>query len=159
MRRSAALIAVLLVAACAEHGEPAAEDAAADTVPAIAGDPAALKACDLVNEAELEQILAVDLAAARTTNDYAGDSQCKWDLPGDGQRGVSVSLRQNFGLSNYRVPGAVTVAGVGDSAVWNASAGQLAAQKDTRVVSIGVLLDDPAREDAERIARIALEKL
>ena len=154
---------VLTLCACAETDD-AARDATVDSAALAAAPPPAgssvVKACDLVTEAELESILGIELEAARTTNDYAGDSQCRWALPGDAQRGVSISLRQNFRLENYAAaPGVVEVSGVGEGAVWNPTVSQLAVRKGTRVVSIALFVPDAQRALAERIAGIALDKI
>lgn len=159
MRRPLPIVVCLALAACGET-EQAPATRADSVATAPAADSATVKACDLLSEAELEPILGVDLAPGRTTNDYAGDSQCRWDLPGDAQRGVSVSLRENGNFVLYsEVPGARPVSGFPGAAVWNEAVGQLAVQKGTRIVSVGLLLDDPQRSQAEAIARIALEKI
>jgi len=155
------IAAAMAAAACAES-RPAEEAAAeADTVVAAASaDSAALRACDLITEQQLEDILAVDLEPGRITNDHPADSQCRWDLPGDPQRGVSISLRQLADLELYeRVPGSVAASGIGDAAVWNADYGQLAVLAGERVISVALLIAEPERAHAEHIARTALERL
>lgn len=168
--------ACLGVAGCDAREEPASEaatgtsiaadtlasaaDATANSGAAAAAGSDALKACDLITADELESILGSELEAGRTTNDYAGDSKCKWDLPGDAQRGVSIALRRLPDLSLYeKVPGSAPAAGLGDAAVWNATYGQLAVLEGERVISIALLVDEPQREHVERIARIGLAKL
>ena len=173
--RPHALGALLGIALAACEGQRAQDDAVADRDAAAAERPAGadtisdadtsavtavLKACDLVSEAELERILAVDLEPGTLVNDYAGVSQCRWYLPGDRQRGVSISLYERGDLENYRrVPGSIGAPGVGDAAVWNAGVGQLAVTRGERLVSVGLLIAEPQREDAELIARAALSRL
>ena len=166
-RRRAASLLCLLVVACADAADPDARVAADSAPPAVvddaaaaAPDSAALKACDLASESELEDILGLELEPARTTNDYAGVSQCRWDLPGDAQRGVSISFYERGEIEKYRrVPGSANVPGLGDAAVWNPDVGQLAVLRGARLVSVGLLVERPQRGDAERIARIALGRL
>lgn len=156
------LAAVALALACSEADAPRAAVHADSTAvgSGAAVDSSAIKACDVVTEAELERIVGRELAPARTTNDYAGDSQCRWDLPGDAQRGVSISIHEHGDLENYRrVPGSEAAAGLGDAAVWNATYGQLALLDGERVLSVGLLYDDPQRAHAEEIARAALATL
>ncbi|HEX6589986.1 MAG TPA: hypothetical protein VF039_13360 [Longimicrobiales bacterium] len=162
MRRPLAALAVAtLVAACDTAPDSAAIPA--DTVTTDTGGAQAAagpKACDLVSNAELEEILGVDLDGGRTTNDYAGDSKCQWDLAGDAPHGVSLSLRVLDDLQIYRdVPGGINAPNVGEEAIWNPTYGQLAVLQRGRVVSIALLIDEPQREDAEAIARLALERL
>ena len=161
MRRPIAALAIAtLVAACDTAPDSAAvpaDTAAVESGAQVASGP---KACDLIRNAELEEILGVDLDAARTTNDYAGDSKCQWDLAGDAPRGVSLSLRVLDDLQIYRdVPGGINAPNVGEEAIWNPTYGQLAVLQGGRVVSIALLIDEPQREDAEAIARLALERL
>lgn len=151
---------VLGVSAC--DGEPAADDAAADSAAVATAAPvdAGIKACDLVSDAQLESILGLDLEPGRTTNDYAGDSKCEWDLPGDAQRGVTISLRVLDDLAIYRaVPGGIDAPDIGNEAIWNPTYGQLAVRQGGRVVSIALLIDAPRREHAEEIARLTLARL
>ena len=162
LRRLARLFPVIaiVVCACGDRDQAAPDATASDTAAVVAAADTAIKACDVIREDELEGILALDLDAGRTTNDYAGDSKCQWDLSGNAQRGVSISLRQLDDLELYRsVPGSADAPGLGEAAVWNATYGQLAVLQEGRVVSIALLVDDPEREHAERIARIALERI
>ena len=116
---------------------------------------AVVMACEVITEAELEGILGLDLEPGRTTNVYERDSSCRWNLPGDAQRGVSISLYQRRTLEAYeRVPGAVHLSGIGDAAIWNPTVGQLAVRHGESLVSIGLLIDNPQRSHAERIAGV-----
>ena len=157
-----ALSAIALAFACETAEAPSAETRAdsADAASVAMVDSSALKACDVITETELERIVDRDLEAARTTNDYAGDSQCRWNLPGDAQRGISISIHEHGDLDNYRrVPGSEPAAGLGDAAVWNGTYGQLALLDGERVLSVGLLYDQPQRAHAEAIARTALATL
>lgn len=165
-RRRVALLVVAvstLLAACSEPEQPPALSAASgeDTIAVdSAAASSALKACDVISVAELEGILEVELEPARTISDYAGDSKCEWNLPGDAQRGVSISLRRLDDLAIYRnVPGGINALGLGDEAIWNATYGQLAVRRGGTVLSIALLVEEPQRTHAQRIARIALEKI
>lgn len=159
-RALVALAGAWLLLACADAAPPergSSADTAAAAVPSDSGDSAALSACDLIGEAELEEILALELEPGTLVNDYAGVSQCRWYLPGDRQRGVSISLYERGDLENYRrVPGSIGAPSVGDEAIWNASVGQLAVLEGERLVSVGLLVASPQRSHAEQIARTAL---
>jgi hypothetical protein len=161
---TASLAASMSAGACDDPRPPVEQGSvrADTTAAALRSDSAALRACDLVSEQELEGILAVDLEPGRITNDHPIDSQCRWDLPADPQRGVSISLRVLASLELYqRVPGSVAAAGLGDAAVWNAGPdhGQLAVLQGQRVVSIALLLENAQRAHAEQIARTTLDRL
>lgn len=161
-RIAALVMAAALLGACDAPERPAdapGADAADSAATATAAD-AGPKACDLVSHAELEQALALELAAGRMTNDYAGDSKCEWNLPGDPQRGVRLSLRRLDNLDIYRnVPGGINAPNIGEEAIWNAGVGQLAVRQGDRVVSLALLVPDPQREVAEEIVRLALDRL
>ena len=161
MRISRAAVSGLLVVLASACGEsdPATEGVARDSVVAAHAD-AGPKACDVVSVAELEQALGLELGPGRMANDYAGDSKCEWDLPGDPQRGVRLSLRRLESLDIYRdVPGGINAPNVGEEAIWNAEYGQLAVRQGDRVVSLSLLVPEPQREVAEEIVRLALERL
>lgn len=154
------VVIVSVVAACG--GEPAADEIAADSAAVETAAPvdAGIKACDVITVAELEAVLDLDLGPGRTTNDYAGDSKCQWDLAGDARHGVSISLRRLADLELYRnVPGGIDAPNLGDEAIWNATYGQLAVLQQGQVVSIALLVPEPRREDAEEIARLALARI
>ena len=158
--RSRTLACALLLVACTDAERPTTDPPADSAATTAAADSTTLNACDLIGETELEEILRLELDSARLTNDYGGDSQCKWDLPGDAQRGVSLSLRADFTLDAYRqAPAAVDVPGLADAASWNPAVGQLAAQSGRRVVSVALFVADAQRADAERIVRRALERV
>lgn len=171
LRTTAATVAICVVYlwACSDVAPPERSESESDVatrggdsmqISTVTTDSTALKACDLISETQLEAILALDLEPARTTNDYGGQSGCRWDLPGDPQRGVSLTLREHGDLSVYdRVPGGVAAPGLGDAAVWNAAYGQLAVRAGERVIAVALLVANPQRSQAERIVEAALERL
>ena len=166
----AAALAVSLGLAACEDREPHAEQEQHANRSAVADDSAAadvaeasarLTACDLVTEQQLETILGLDLAAARLVNDHPADSQCRWDVSSDPQRGVALSLRALQDLQVYeRIPGSVRVSGLGEAAVWNTGTdfGQLAVLAGGSVVSVSLLGPNASRAQTERIARAALDR-
>jgi hypothetical protein len=123
----------------------------ADTV-AQAGGP---KACDVVTTAELERITGLELEEGQLTNDYGGVSQCRWSRAGGSDNGVTVSVREQGDMTIYTsVPGAVTVRGMGDEAVWNPISHQLAFRIGPRIASLTFLYDEGRESQARDIATI-----
>ena len=160
--RRLAIPLVFLAFGCSAGGDAAPGGTATDSAAAVAGaagDTAGVKACDLATAESLTSIVGQEFRAGRTTNDYMGVSQCKWDrVSGDGDVTVSLHLEGNF--ENYaRVPGATTVSGLGDEAVWNAGTRQLAVRSGAAVMSVSFLFEPAEREWAEAIARAGVEAL
>src|SRR5687768_16133706 len=95
--RGVRISAVMVLFACSASDErPAAEanaardsSAPAEAAPAVSGG---VKACDLVNTPDLERIVGITLQPARTTNDYLGVSQCRWDRATGSEGGISIAL-------------------------------------------------------------------
>jgi hypothetical protein len=157
------LSAVVVLWACSSASDerPAPEaNAARDSSTSAEAAPAAsagVKACDLVNTPDLERIVGIELQPARTTNDYLGVSQCRWDRATGGEGGISIALHEHGDIENYRkVPGSSPVTGVGDEAVWNADTNQLGFRKDAAVISISFLFSPSRLQWAREIARLAL---
>jgi hypothetical protein len=130
---AAALVIIAAVTACGASKQPAAGDsavndrdaasAAAAAALARAQRPAA-KACDMVTEAEMSNILGVAVSAKDLTHS-SGESDCKWAAPsgfpavelevdwGDGE----VAMRAS-GFMNQKEPGIVSpYDGIGDQAI------------------------------------------
>jgi hypothetical protein len=98
--------------------------------------------------------------AGVVTNDYAGDSQCRFDLMADGKPGVMVTLHAHGNIEPYRkVPDAIEISGIGDPGVWSETNAQLAVRHGDAVFSIS-FLSRPAKQSwALELARVALQKL
>ena len=153
---------VFLAFGCSGGGDAAPGGTAADSAEAVAdlaADTAGVTACDLVTAGMLTSIVGETFRAGRTTNDYMGVSQCKWDrVSGDGD--VTVSLHRKGNFENYaRVPGATPVSGLGDEAVWNEETRQLAVRSGEAVMSVSFLFEPVEREWAEEIARASVDVL
>jgi hypothetical protein len=57
------------------------------------------------------------------------------------------------------VPGGINAPNIGTEAIWNPTYGQLAVLQEGQVVSIALLVQEPQREHAEEIARLALARI
>jgi hypothetical protein len=138
----------------AEEAETPADSAASvEAVDSTASSGA--KACDVVSAAELARFTGLQLEEGRLTNDYGGVSQCRWSRVGGTDNGVTVSVREDGDLENYRgVPGAVAVSGVGEEAVWNPRSHQMAFRVGRRTASITFLYDDGRESQAREIAAV-----
>jgi len=154
---------LLLAAACNQPQSNLAEEEPSDSVNAVPDTLVATpgpKACEIVSTEELERIVGFDLEDGRTTNDYLGVSQCRWDRENGDEGGVSVTVRERGDMEIYRaVPGSTPVTGIGDEAVWSESLNQLAFRRRERVMSVSLLFKPANRAMAEQIARIAAPRL
>lgn len=108
----------------------------------------------------MTQVTGIAFEKGVTTNDYAGDSQCRFDRPGSTESGVMVSLHAHGKLKPYQsVPGSSIVAGLGDSAVWHAGNAQIAVAHGDAVFSISFLKPPAKKQWAVHLARSALSRL
>jgi len=119
-----------------------------------------VKACELLSVDDVTRITGVAFEAGVTTNDYAGDSQCRYGRPGKPEEGLMVTLHAHGDLAPYRgVPNSVAVDGLGDAAVWHDGNRQLAFSNGDAVISISFLAPPAKKQWAVQLARIALNKL
>jgi hypothetical protein len=139
------------------------QDNAADTTGAAASVDSTWtgpKACELVATADIKRVTAVEVKAGVTTNDYAGDSQCRFDRVSVDSAYVMVTLHAHGNIEPYRkVPGSVEVSRVGDDAIWSETNGQLALRHGDAVFSISFLSSPARKQWAVELARVALAKL
>jgi hypothetical protein len=162
-RRALCTAAAFVLWACSSGDEQPAPEAAPDASTSAEVTPvtsSGVKACDVISTEDLERIIGIELQPARTTNDYLGVSQCRWDRATGSEGGVSIALHEHGDIENYRrVPGSSPVAGVGDEAVWNANTNQLGFRKGEAVLSISFLFSPSRLEWARDIARLALMRV
>jgi diadenosine tetraphosphate (Ap4A) HIT family hydrolase len=157
------VLAILLaVQACGGEPRPAEEPAiGADTVATATVEAPARgpKACDLLTTADIASVTEVDVVAGKTVNDYMGVSQCRFDRA-DSTQAIMVSLHEKGDIENYsKVPGATTVANIGDAAVWNPQTNQLAFKRGDAVASISFLFTPAEPAWARSLARLAVPRL
>ncbi len=148
-----------LAAGCSAPADRTGAGAAASDTTAAAAY-AGPRACDLLSGDDIARVSGVAYSIGVVTNDYAGDSQCRYAAAGTSQSPVMVTLHATGSFTPYRkVPGNVAVAGLGDAAVWHDGNAQLAVQHGASVYSISFLKPPAKRQWAEALARIALGKL
>ena len=157
------VLAIFAIQACGGDPRPAEEPAiGADTAAVAASVDTASsgpKACDLLTNTDIASVTRVDVVAGKTVNDYMGVSQCRFDRA-DSTQVVMVSLHEHGDIGNYtKVPGATSVAGIGDAAVWNPQTNQLAFKRGDAVASISFLSAPAERAWAQSLARLALPRL
>jgi hypothetical protein len=162
MRYYPVILGILALQACGGEPRAAEEPAAgADTVTAARVDSQASgpKACDLLTNADIASITQVDVVAGKTVNDYMGVSQCRFDRA-DSTQAVMLSLHEHGDIENYtKVPGATSVANIGDAAVWNSQTQQLAFKRGDAVASVSFLFTPADPAWAQRLARLAVPRL
>jgi diadenosine tetraphosphate (Ap4A) HIT family hydrolase len=155
-------LAILVVQACGGEPRPAEEPAiGADTAATAASEVIASgpKACDLLTNADIASVTKIDVVAGKTVNDYMGVSQCRFDRA-DSTQVVMVSLHEKGDIGNYtKVPGAESVTGIGDAAVWNPQTNQLAFRRGEAVASISFLSTPAKSAWARSLARLAVPRV
>ena len=155
------LVIVALVVACGRAPD-AEQSATVDTTTAAVADSSwsGPKACELVSAADIKRITGVDVKAGITTNDYAGDSQCRFDRSTGADPLVMVTLHAHGNIEPYRrVPGSVAVSGIGDGAVWSDTNSQLAVRLGEAVFSFSFLSPPAKKQWGSELATLALVKL
>lgn len=162
-RHSVDLVTValaFLMAACdAKPGGDAGPGATPIPEPAPVAAPIGVKACDLITNQDAKDATSTVFKPGVVTNDYAGDSQCRFDRESGTDGGIMVSLHEHGDLKNYEnVPGSTVVNQLGDGAVWNDNTGQLAVRRDSAVFSISLLSQPANKQHAIALARRALKR-
>lgn len=156
-----ALSLSMLLAACQGSGNK--QKSAVDSTAAPAAPVATWngpKACDLLSPDEIGKVTSAAYNAGVVTNDYAADSQCRFDRNDDSKSSVMVSLHGRGKIDPYRnVPGTSTVPDLGREAVWNEGNAQLAVAHDSSVFSISFMPPPGRKAWAVALAREALKKL
>lgn len=119
-----------------------------------------VKACELISADDVKQVTGITFEQGVTTNDYGGDSQCRFPERSDTTHALMVTLHDHGKLTAYQnVPGSSVIGGLGDEAVWHGGNRQLAVRRGDAVFSISFLQDPANKQWAIKLARIALAKL
>jgi hypothetical protein len=159
MKVYAGALALLLVA-CSPAQKS--QQAAADSTAASAAPDnswSGPRACELIAAADINKVTSLMYKPGVVTNDYAGDSQCRYERADTTKVAVMVTLHGRGKIDPYRlVPMTSSVPGLGDEAYWNEGNAQLAIRKDSSVLSIAFMPAPAKKSWAVSLARIALSK-
>lgn len=132
-----------------------------DTTAAVATAPTdtGIKACGLLAPDDIERVTGTAMQNGEITNDYAGDSQCRFKAAKDSGI-VMVTLHKHGAIEPYRhAPNSEDVTGLGDAAAWSPGVSQLAVARGDAVFSISFMSMPAKQAWAKQLARTALGKL
>jgi len=139
MKRALWVLAALLLAGC--HRSPRTDNP-----------------CELLEHREIESLMRIEYAAGPMDEREHGVPRCTFFDKGG--NGIILALylgKPDETMASYkRIPGVLTLSGIGDEAVWSSDRWELIARKGGRVL---VLTGVPRQEWAETLAKKAVDRM